>query len=104
MHLDARSRRIGGLLLRSAAARVLVYLMALAVAAGCAGPSVRETSTARSPGVNLSGFPPAFRDGYADGCNSAKMLLGSKKDEPRFKSDAQYAQGWRDGYDICKKR
>lgn len=62
------------------------------------------TPKAQSPNVNLAGFPPAFKEGYADGCASAKALVGSKKDDQRFKSDVQYAQGWRDGYDICKKR
>lgn len=83
---------------------ILFALLALMLMAGCAGPSGKGTATASSPGVNLAGFPPGFRDGYADGCNSARMPLGTQKDEPRFKSDVQYAQGWRDGYDICKKR
>jgi len=56
-----------------------------------------------APGdVNLSGYPPEFRQGYADGCASAK---GSRtRDDKRFHSDYQYAQGWRDGNDICKRR
>jgi hypothetical protein len=53
--------------------------------------------------VNLGGYPPAFRAGYIDGCESAKRLAGRTRDEDRFKSDPMYATGWRDGFDICKK-
>jgi len=56
------------------------------------------------PKVNLGGFPPAFRDGYADGCQSAKPGASRRRDETRFGQDTQYAMGWRDGYDICRKR
>jgi len=56
------------------------------------------------PKVNLVGFPPAFQDGYADGCQSAKPLSPKRRDETRYLRDAQYAAGWRDGYDICSKR
>jgi len=49
--------------------------------------------------VNLNGYPPAFKEGYADGCASA---MGSyMRSDKRFRSDAQYGQGWRDGRDIC---
>ncbi|HET9701058.1 MAG TPA: hypothetical protein VFP70_09070 [Burkholderiales bacterium] len=54
--------------------------------------------------MNLSGFPPEFREGYSDGCNSARSLVATKKDEKRMKSDPQYAAGWRDGYDMCKRK
>ena len=53
------------------------------------------------PNVNLTGYPPAFQDGYSDGCASARAAR--KRDETRFKSDVQYAQGWRDGNSICRR-
>ncbi len=71
---------------------------ALALLAGCASPA----PTAKHANVNLAGFPPAFKSGYADGCGSVAGAM--KKDAARFKADAQYAQGWRDGFDICKRR
>lgn len=74
------------------------FILVLVVFSGCA------SEQQRSPNVNLAGFPPAFKEGYADGCNSARALVGTKKDEKRFKWDSQYAQGWRDGFDICGKR
>ena len=56
----------------------------------------------KAPAVNLSGFPPEFRAGYGDGC--ASVNAARRRDEARFKSDTQYAQGWRDGYDICRRQ
>ena len=74
-----------------------IVLLALALGlVGC-------TAGHQDAKVNLGGYPPAFRAGYADGCDSAKRLVGSTRDEARFKSDPMYATGWRDGYDICKK-
>jgi hypothetical protein len=79
-------------------------MLPLALLAACASTSKTITPEPAKPNVNLAGFPPAFKDGYSDGCGSARAMLGSRKDDARFKSDAQYAQGWRDGYDMCKKR
>ncbi len=73
-------------------------ILAAALLGACA------TSKPPPPNVNLTGFPPAFRDGYADGCRSAKPGAARHRDESRFAQDTQYATGWRDGYDICRKR
>jgi hypothetical protein len=54
--------------------------------------------------VNLTGFPPAFQDGYADGCRAATSVLRRQRNEARLANDAQYARGWRDGSDICGKQ
>ncbi|WP_333840821.1 hypothetical protein [Pelomicrobium sp.] len=78
--------------------RLFILVNAALLGAGCAA-----TPPSR-PNVNLSGYPPAFQEGYADGCHSARVLIGVRKDEARFKKDNLYAQGWRDGYDICSKR
>lgn len=52
--------------------------------------------------VNLSGYPLEFKQGYADGCASAGGR--TVRNETRMKGDSQYALGWRDGHDICKRR
>ncbi len=54
--------------------------------------------------VNLAGYPPAFQDGYADGCDSARRAIGKTRDDKRFEADSMYAAGWRDGFDICSER
>lgn len=58
----------------------------------------------KAPNVNLGGYPPAFRAGYIDGCESARRITETMRDEQRFKTDSMYASGWRDGFDICKNR
>ena len=76
-----------------------VFLAAAFALAACV-----STRPQRSAGadVNLSGFPPQFKQGYADGCSSAK---GRRlRDEARYRDDSQYAAGWRDGFDICRRK
>ncbi len=78
-----------------------IFFLAPALLAGCAAPS-GSRSDSGSANVNLNGYPVAFKQGYSDGCNSAGG--GTLRDRTRFKSDSQYAQGWRDGYDICTRQ
>jgi hypothetical protein len=87
----------------------------LLVAAGCAAlpepiPQASETpaeasarrAKASRPAYNLSGYPPSVRDGYIDGCESAKRSEYARKDARRMSGDPQYAMGWNDGFSICK--
>ena len=62
----------------------------------------RREKAAR-PAYNLTGYPPAVREGYIDGCESAKHSEWARKDAQRFSADAQYQMGWNDGFSICKK-
>lgn len=93
----------------------LAMLLAL-VAAGCATTprapvdrpetpvqSSERRAKAPAPAYNLGGYPPAMRDGYIDGCESAKGSALGRKDAKRFADDAQYAMGWNDGNSICRK-
>ncbi len=94
--------------------RIRLLAVGTALIAGCAGqqtsptqpaetPPTPKPPTAAKPGINLSGYSPAFRAGYADGCNSVDAGA-RKRDEARFKAETDYAQGWRDGNDICKRK
>ena len=52
------------------------------------------------------GYPPAFADGYQDGCGSGRQAAGAiggqfKKDAPRDIRDKLYSQGWADGFRQC---
>jgi hypothetical protein len=76
--------------------RKVALLLAIALQCAC-------TAQKKEPNVNLGGYPPEFRAGYLDGCESAKRTV-DKKDEQRFKREPQYAAGWRDGFDICSKQ
>jgi hypothetical protein len=59
---------------------------------------------ASRPTYNLAGYPPAVREGYIDGCETAKATRYGRKDAARFASDPQYQMGWNDGFGICKKK
>lgn len=74
--------------------------MAIVLLAACTQPPPKPTE----PPVNLAGFPPAFKEGYLDGCHSAKRGGTSKPDPKRYAEDTQYAAGWRDGADMCRKK
>lgn len=63
--------------------------------AGPLPPSTRPT-------YNLSGFPPATKEGYIDGCETAKKTRWGYKDEVRYTQDLQYRMGWDDGHAICR--
>ena len=75
----------------------MVLLLLASIVAAC-------TAAKKEANVNLAGYPPAFRDGYLDGCETSKRTSGRKRDEDRFKHDPQYASGWRDGNDICTRQ
>src|SRR5258707_11177173 len=93
-----------------------VPLLAVLLVAGCAAvPPVRppdrsETpaqaterrAKAAPPAYNLTGYPPAVRDGYIDGCETARNTPYARKDAKRMAADGQYSMGWNDGYSICK--
>ena len=48
--------------------------------------------------LNLTGFPVAFREGYAAACD------GKRREETRYKADVNYKMGWDDGNSVCAKR
>jgi hypothetical protein len=97
-------------LLRGACALGVTLMLALA---GCVSapvappaPAPRAPLPANAepppPNVNLSGFPLAYRQGYADGC--ASKTGAEHKDAARFSADGNYRTGWTDGLALCKKR
>ena len=81
------------------------------VVAGCATAPVAPSAAPQAaplprnaepppPAVNLSGFPLPYRQGYADGCASAKGA--ERKDAGRFGADPNYRTGWMDGIALCR--
>lgn len=59
---------------------------------------------ASRPTYNLAGYPPAVREGYIDGCESAKKSEYARKDARRIAVDPQYDMGWKDGFSICARK
>lgn len=88
---------------------VIVVFFALAGCALVTGPPGDSDNrgplpASTKPVYNLSGYPPAFKDGYIDGCETAKGSSYSFRDERRFVADNQYRMGWSDGFDICRSK
>ncbi|WET09951.1 MULTISPECIES: hypothetical protein [unclassified Pseudomonas] len=53
------------------------------------------------------GYPPAFADGFDDGCSSGRQAAGVitgefRKNVPRYLKEREYAEGWEDGFRQCK--
>jgi len=66
--------------------------------------ATERRQAAPRPTYNLTGYPPAVRDGYIDGCETAKHSSYGRKDVKRMADDAQYSMGWNDGFSICQKK
>ena len=56
------------------------------------------------PVYNLTGYSPAFKDGYIDGCETAKKSAYGAKDTRRISTDTQYRLGWNDGFSLCRRK
>lgn len=79
-----------------------IALPAIVLLAGCTFAEPSETMIADSANVS-----PAYRQGFDDGCHSGRQAAGSlfeqfRKDQPRFNSDQDYAQGWSDAFRQCE--
>ena len=66
-----------------------------------APPSPSPAPQPTRPVYNLTGYSPSFKDGYIDGCETAKKTANGAKDEQRFAGDKQYRLGWNDGFSLC---
>jgi hypothetical protein len=85
--------------------RIAVLLLLCAALVGCASRSPRvgaDDPAQVTKSINLSGFPPEYKRGFAAGCENAKDVSG--RTAPRPKGDASFVQGWQDGIDYCRSR
>lgn len=78
-------------------ARLLICSLSLLLLLGC--QSLREQMLAAN-------YPPAFVDGFEDGCSSGRSAAGPlgqfDKDVPRYMAEPLYARGWEDGFRQCE--
>jgi hypothetical protein len=80
--------------------RIVLAVAAAGAAALAACTSVQESLVER-------GYPPAYAQGYDDGCASGDAAGGGlfaepQKDESRYAASAgEYAKGWDAGYAKC---
>jgi hypothetical protein len=82
------------------ASRLQILAPILGVTGLAACTSVQESLVER-------GYPPAYAQGYEDGCGSGDAAGGGlfaapQKDESRYaQSESEYTQGWDAGYAKC---
>ncbi|WP_299775325.1 hypothetical protein [uncultured Tateyamaria sp.] len=79
----------------------ILFVLPFTVAA-CDLPEPSETLISDQSRVS-----PAYRAGFDDGCHSGRQAAGSifddfRKDQTRFNSDRDYAQGWSDAFRQCE--
>jgi len=73
-------------------------LVLAALATGCAdAPATRHAQ------VNQGGYSASFKQGYTEGCESAGAGF-RRRDEGRYKTEADYMMGWNDGFSACRRR
>ena len=65
-------------------------------------PPVAPQAEPPPPPVNLQGFPLGYRQGFGDGCATARG--SERKDAARFGNDGNYRVGWQDGIAQCKSK
>lgn len=86
---------------------LLAGIFLVAIFGGCASTVQQERPAgplppATRPVYNLAGYSAAFKDGYIDGCETAKKTRYALKDQRRFSTDTQYRLGWNDGFSLCR--
>ena len=79
--------------------RALAALVTALALAGC---------TSQRDALIASGAPPAYAEGYQDGCWSGDAAAGGLFTEPtkdvnRYTADAEYTKGWDDGFAKCQR-
>ena len=82
--------------------RYLLVLTCIVATCGCATRVLRAGASDPAhvtQSVNLSGFSPEYKQGFAAGCEAA-----SGRNTQRPKGGGANAQGWQDGFDYCKPR
>lgn len=81
--------------------RYLLVLACIAAMCGCASRALRagaDDPAQVTRSINLSGFSPEYKQGFAAGCAAASGRA------QRPKGSGADAQGWQDGFDYCKPR
>jgi hypothetical protein len=103
-------------MMRSISAVLVTATLAACASTGPPGSTGSTGSTGQSqrssgppppsarPVYNLTGYSPAFKDGYIDGCETAKKSAYGAKDARRISADTQYRLGWNDGFSLCRRK
>ncbi|MFM9887126.1 MAG: hypothetical protein ACKVQT_29200 [Burkholderiales bacterium] len=83
--------------------QTLAIALLVACLASCAlEPSQRvrqERAERATQSINLQGFPPEYRQGFADGCAAVGTTA-----PPKPTGVPNFVQGWQDGFKHCTNR
>ena len=72
--------------------------------AACASTPAPPPRPASAP-YNLSGYPAAFREGFALGCDASRKGAPPDHRPPaRTPPDPQFRLGWQDGLSACRRK
>ena len=97
-------------MMRSISAVLVTASLVACASTGPTGPAGQSQRPAGPPPpsarpvYNLTGYSPAFKDGYIDGCETAKKSAYGAKDARRISTDTQYRLGWNDGFSLCRRK
>ena len=89
--------------MKSAEIKITTALLLCLLLGACATGRLRagaDNPATVASAINLSGFPPEYKRGFAAGC--ADQRNGVRGRHP--KGNASFVQGWRDGADYCRSR
>jgi hypothetical protein len=103
--VHARLRNCDHLEKRVPTVRIAALLLLFAGVAGCASQSLRpgaDDPARVTNAINLSGFPPEYKRGFAAGCENARATSNHSGQRP--KDNPSFVQGWQDGADYCSPR
>jgi hypothetical protein len=85
----------------------VAFLGLTLILTGCSMVNTNRHLTYKREFLVNQGNPPAYVDGYVDGCSSGMRMAGEtaykyRKDAERADKDALYARGWHDGQICCR--
>jgi hypothetical protein len=78
-------------------------------AAALIAAAVLVACTSTKDALLQRGYPPAYAEGYEQGCASGKAaadrgeLAAAQKDPGRQPGEGEYAQGWNAGFAACQR-
>ncbi len=79
-----------------------IRLGGAALLAGLVAGCGSTTPAPKAQTLNQSGYSDTFKQGYNEGCESAGGR--QRRNEGRYKTEADYMMGWNDGFSACRRR
>ncbi len=81
---------------------IVIFMTSMVTGCSMTGYPSGPLPPSTRPNYNLTGYPLAFKEGYTDGCETAKGTFYGRKDKHRYATDQQYRAGWDDSLSLCR--